>query len=135
MEIADFNFKSVHEYMDTIFKNHEPSEVEIVEAKRVYWKLYLKAYKKRYRKNNVQIAFCISKSEYLKYKQLAKSKGVKVTTLIKQLVLRPKQLDRHVLKQPILELIDLVEEAIYENSTIDKDRVLEQLKTLLTHLE
>lgn len=135
METGDFNFKSVHEYMDTLFKDREPSEAEIAHAKKAYWKLYLKAYKKRYRDSNVQIAFYISKSDYAKYKQLAKTKDMKVTSLLRQLALQPKSFDGNVLKQPIMELIDLVEEAIYENTKIDKDLLLDGLKTLLIHLE
>ena len=34
------NYKSLHDYLDAIFKDSSPSENEIIQAKKDYWKAY-----------------------------------------------------------------------------------------------
>lgn len=129
MSQEEFNYKSIHEYMDTLFKDKIPTDDEIKEAKQAYRKLYLKQYRKIYNKEHIQVSFRVSKSQYRKLQNLAKA--MKVTAYVKQLVLNADHKNTTQLRQYLLELIDLVEAFEFENKTID----IQQLIKYLYHMQ
>lgn len=121
-------YKSVHEYMDTLFRGKTPTKKEIQEAKLGYRKLYQKHYREIYNKNHVQITFRVSKKEFKKLERFAKQKEIKVTKLAKNRALKTSENHNLEVKIQLSELIDSIEEAIYQKRVIDPISILKQLE-------
>ncbi|PHS66975.1 MAG: hypothetical protein COB12_04755 [Flavobacterium sp.] len=106
----------------------------IIKAKKQYRKLYLAGYNKKYREKNTQITFRISKKQYKKFEKLAKKEKVKVSFYIKQLALKNQNHSSHSdikkLKFLLLQTIDITEEAIEENESVDGSALLPLLEKI-----
>jgi len=124
------SYKSVHEYMDALFKERNPSAEQIKEAKDEYRKLYQKHYREAYREKHVQITFRVSKDHYRELKTLAKERGIKVSTLAKKRTLKTDKTSNIKVKILLSELIDIIEEAMYQNRVLEQISVLKQLETI-----
>tara|TARA_R110002051_G_scaffold181774_1_gene251338 strand:+ start:105385 stop:105789 length:405 start_codon:yes stop_codon:yes gene_type:complete len=124
------SFQSMHEYLDTLFKNIHPTKEQIIQAKQEYRKNYQQYYQREYQANHIQISFRVTKLQYKNLQEVAQSKKLKVTTLAKQSVLKGKVNTTLPLKRLILQLIDVIEESIYENYKLDLEEVLSILKTV-----
>ena len=77
-------FTGVHDYLDELFTNSDPSETEIVLAKKWYWKCY-NSHLKRQRKHYTNLSVYFSQEQITRIKTLAE-KG-KVSDFIKKVVL------------------------------------------------
>ena len=55
------NYKSLHDYLDSIFKDSSPSENEIIQAKKDYWKAYNTRLKQDKRKQNKEVTISLNK--------------------------------------------------------------------------
>lgn len=128
---------SLHGYLDAVFRDHpDPSEGEIVAAKKAWRRNYLSRYHKEYRKRLVQVSFRISRKQYNAYVTLAKSEGITVNRYIKNIVVRncshktsgiPKEIS--IL---LLEAIDLIEESVAEGEPLDTHRLISILNQCYT---
>jgi len=101
------------------------------EAKRTWRKSYLSRYHKQYRERLMQISFRIPKKQYKIFQAYAKADSITVTTYIKRLVLDHIEKERvstglNVI--PLLEAIDCLEEAIQENTAVNKEYLLSLLE-------
>jgi len=101
------------------------------EAKRTWRKSYLSRYHKQYREWFVQISFRIPKKQHKILQTYAKAGNITVTTYIKRLVLGHIGNERdstglNVL--PLLEAIDSLEEAIQEDTSVNKEYLLSLLE-------
>ena len=45
-------YKSLHEYLDAVFLNKQPSKQEIIAAKKIYRKHYQEEYQESYKEND-----------------------------------------------------------------------------------
>lgn len=123
-------YKSVHEYLDALFKHSSPSEEEIVKAKEEYRKLYLKNYLKNYSENNIQITFRVTKEQYSSLALKAKKNNIKPSSLVKQKALNVCNTNNAELKTAILEVIDVIEEAIYLQRKVDAKSILNKMNKI-----
>ncbi len=123
-------YKSVHAYMDALFKDRAPTEKEIIESKQAYRKYYLKNYQKSYKQKYVQITFRISKQQYQEFEKAAAHQKIKVTTLVKQRALQTSQRSTKKLKVLLFELMDYIEEIVYENQKPDLVKLTKKLEQI-----
>jgi len=123
-------YKSVHEYLDALFKHSNPSKKEIIDAKQKYRKLYLKNYLKNYSENNIQITFRVTKEQYNLLALKAKKNNIKPSILVKQKVLNASNTNNIELKTAILEVIDDIEEAIYLQRKVDAKIILKKMNKI-----
>ncbi|WP_439131465.1 plasmid mobilization protein [Polaribacter sp.] len=130
MKESENSFQSVYEYLDVVFKDCDPSNQQIKEAKQAYRKLYQEAYQKIYQEKNIQVTFRLTKNQYEEIQSKSEKQNLKVTTFIKQRAVNEKDFNSSPIKQIIRNLIDDVEESIYEKQPIKVDVVLSQLENL-----
>ena len=123
-------YKSVHEYMDAFFGGGNPTDKEIKQAKEAYRKLYQKHYREAYKENHTQITFRVSKQQYKELKTLAKEKGIKVSTLAKQRVLKTDNTTNIKVKIQFSELLDVIEQAVYQQKQLSITEILRQLENI-----
>ena len=60
----DFPYKSLHEYLDKVFVGLTPSESEIAQAKKEYWKAYNTHLKQNQRKKHKEVTLAFNKKEW-----------------------------------------------------------------------
>lgn len=123
-------YLSVHEYMDAIFEGKTPSKEEILGARKSFRKQYQQQYQRTYRKKYVQISFRLSNKKYGELKEIAEDQKIKVTTLVKQRALQNKANDSMDIKILISELLDEIEEHIYQKRVIDLTGIVKQLEVI-----
>ena len=128
------NHKSVHDYMDALFKGMNPTDDEIRQAKEAYRKLYQKYYREAYKKNHVQITFRVSKDQYQELTTLAKERGIKVTSLVKQRALEADNGKNINVKIQLSELLDVIEQSIYQGKELSITEILKQLESIEKNL-
>jgi len=130
MKLEKQSFQSIHEYMDLLFQNFTPTHEEMKQAKAEYRKIYQQEYQQTYQKKYVQISFRVTQDQYLELQKTAHLKQLKVTTLAKQRTITIKTKNTIAIKRLLLELIDAIEEAVYENRKLNLDDILIKLSTI-----
>lgn len=149
MQIENFPYKGLHDYLDIIFRDIIPTEDQITEAKKQYRKYYNSHLKRNYRNSHKQIALSLTKYEMellkrkLETQQLASDYIKKLviahldnnlTTLNQQNIQKK---DFAQIEQQLFILIDYLESLIYQRRFVDNTQIgkLEQhilyLKQLL----
>ncbi len=123
-------YTNLQEYLEHCFKDtHIVTDVMLKQAKQEWRKIYLSRYQQRYRDRYIQISFRLSKKDYKRIKQLAQRQNIPITSYIKHIVLEDqKALHTSFNTIPLLEAIDLLEEAIHEHTTIDMHHLLSLLE-------
>ncbi len=114
--------------MDALFKGKVPTDADIKKTKQEYRKYYQKRYRNDYKNKYVQITFRITKDQYLMFQKTAQNKDIKITSLIKKRALLTKACDHRKVKIIISELLDYIEESVYEKKEIKHSKLLEQLE-------
>lgn len=123
-------YTNLQEYLEHCFKDTDTvTDAMLKEAKQKWRKIYLFRYQKQYRNRYIQISFRLSKKDYNRIEQLAQKENTSVTSYIKHIVLQDQKALNTVLNTiPLLEAIDLLEEAIHENISIDTHHLLSLLE-------
>lgn len=86
MSKSDFPYQSLHDYLDSVFKEHDPTDEQTMQAKKDYWKQYNTNLKRRRRSNIREFLVGFSKEETQKLTSLITTeKGV--APLIRTIVL------------------------------------------------
>ncbi|GGG19732.1 hypothetical protein GCM10011344_20530 [Dokdonia pacifica] len=132
-------YNNLQEYLEFRCSNSETVSEELLkQIKQDYRKIYLSQYHKQYRKQYIQISFRIDKKQYQEFEQQAQQHNIPVTTYIKRIATQDRNISNTTniasIVVIILEVIDLLEEAIYEDTIIDKRQLLsliQQCQTLL----
>lgn len=111
---------------------------KIHELKQEYRRMYLSRYRKKYRENYMQISFHLNNTLYEQLLITSKKQDLKVPAYVKQLARQSLGKGHNSTIQPIrlilLELIDHVEETIYEQEVLDKQEVLDTLTQMLQQM-
>lgn len=136
---TDFPYKSLHDYLDVVFKDQTPDETEIVEAKKTYWKMYNTFLKRNQRKKNKEVTIALEKEHWdilLKGRKTAQT----IQSYIKELLLKQidsKEANKRVfiqdtihIEQQLFVVVDYLESMIYHRRFID----LESIRVLEKHL-
>ena len=138
MEPIDFT--SVHDYLDKLFADIEPSKQQIVQAKKVYWRAYNTDLKRRKRKSHPCFQISFSKEELSLLRERLR-KGESVSQYIHQLVLKhirkgktlAPQVNTALIEQQLFLISEYLRELL-EFDAIDTDKI-ERLETYLQALE
>lgn len=125
-----FNYKSVHEYLDALFNGKQPSEDEIIQAKKAYRKLYLKHYLKHYSQQHIQISFRLTKQQYKDLKMKAEKQELKPSYFVRQLVISGNKVNTAELRIVIREIIDEIDESLFKGTQLNPESLLQKLNHL-----
>jgi hypothetical protein len=129
-------FDSLQSYLEFCFKNTDiVTESMIKSAKEDYRKMYLSRYYKTYRENFIQVTFRVSKKQFVCFSKQAENENLKVITYIKQLALIQKE-NRNIskLKFQLLQIRDILEEAVEEDETVNVSELLSLTAQMLKQL-
>ena len=140
------NYKSLHDYLDAIFKDSSPSENEIIQAKKDYWKAYNTKLKQAKRKQNKEVTISLNKETLERLNQkLATTVSIShyiqdhIKTnlqIIETTGFFEKELGLKI-EQQLFIIIDYLESILYQRRLIDTtqiallERHLEQLQNLM----
>lgn len=136
---SEFPYKSLHDYLDVVFKDKTPNENEIIEAKQLYWKSYNTYLKQTQRKNRKEVTISLEKEQW---EILSKERNPNQTiqAYIKGLLLQrignevtfKKTIiqDTTQIEQQLFLVTDYLESMIYHRRFIDN----ESIQLLESHL-
>ncbi len=134
----DFPYKSLHEYLDKIFMNLTPSENEIAQAKKEYWKAYNTRLKQHQRKKRKEITISLDKRQWESLLEKRKP-NQSIHDYIKEWLthhiynspVKPNTIihDTTQIEQQLFVVTDYLEGLVYQRRHIDNDSIakLEQL--------
>lgn len=140
------NYKSLHDYLDAIFKDSSPSENEIIQAKKDYWKAYNTKLKQAKRKKTKEVTISLNKEtlELLNQKLIA---GESISSYIQRILKTNLQIIETTgffekelglkIEQQLFIIIDYLESLLYQRKLIDTFQIallekhLEQLQKLM----
>ena len=116
----EFNYKSVHEYLDEVFQGKEHvSHRDVKVAKRKYWRMYNTALKRRRRAEYDEITLSFSKAEVMKLKRKLNLES-KLSASLKQLIL-------DFLESGSLTIVNHIDTSAIENELFLITEYLEQI--------
>ena len=135
MQPENFPYKSLHDYLDIIFRDRIPNEDQIIEAKKQYRKDYNAHLKRHYRNSHKQISLSLTKGEMellkrkLETQQLASDYIKKLViahldsnlTTLNQQDTQRKDLDQ--IEQQLFILIDYLESLLYQRRFVDNTQI------------
>ena len=134
------NYKSLHDYLDAIFKDSSPNGNEIIQAKKIYWKAYNTKLKQGKRKQNKEVTISLNKEtlELLNQKLVA---GESISSYIQRILKTNLQIidttdsfEKELglkIEQQLFIIIDYLESLLYQRKLIDTS----QIALLEKHLE
>lgn len=140
------NYKSLHDYLDAIFKDSSPSDNEIIQAKKDYWKAYNTKLKQAKRKKTKEVTISLNKEtlELLNQKLIT---GESISSYIQKLLKTNLQIIETTgffekelglkIEQQLFIIIDYLESLLYQRKLIDTTQIallekhLEQLQNLM----
>lgn len=134
------NYKSLHDYLDAIFKDFSPSENEIIQAKKDYWKTYNTRLKQDKRKKTKEVTISLNKEtlELLNQKLVAgESINHYIQSVLKtnlQIIETTGFFEKELglkIEQQLFIIIDYLESLLYQRKLIDTS----QIALLEKHLE
>ena len=134
------NYKSLHDYLDAIFKDSSPSDNEIIQAKKDYWKAYNTKLKQAKRKQNKEVTISLNKETLERLNQkLATTVSIShyIQDLIKtnlQIIDTTSSFEKELglkIEQQLFIIIDYLESLLYQRKLIDTT----QIALLEKHLE
>lgn len=138
----DFPYKSLHDYLDSVFKDKMPSETEIKEAKKDYWRSYNTHLKRTQRAKYKEVTLALDKQlleVLLKKRKPKQSLHDYIKELLTQIgndlniPTKPLQNTTQV-EQQLFLVIDYLEGLVYQRRMIDKESIT-GLENLLHHLQ
>ena len=134
------NYKSLHDYLDAIFKDSSPSENEIIQAKKDYWKAYNTRLKQGKRKQNKEVTISLNKETLERLNQKLAT-TVSISHYIQDLIKTNLQIidttgffEKELglkIEQQLFIIIDYLESLLYQRKLIDTS----QIALLEKHLE
>ena len=140
------NYKSLHDYLDAIFKDSSPSENEIIQAKKDYWKAYNTKLKQAKRKQNKEVTISLNKETLERLNQklsTTESLNHYIQNLIKtnlQIIETNGFFEKELglkIEQQLFIIIDYLESLLYQRKLIDSSQIallekqLEKLQNLM----
>jgi hypothetical protein len=133
-----FPYKSLHDYLDKVFSGTTPSESEIAQAKKAYWKAYNTHLKQNQRRKRKEVTLALDKKQWEALLQ-RRNPNQSVHAYIKQLLnhhidnspVVPNTIiqDTTQIEQQLFLVTDYLEGLVYQRRHIDTDSIkgLEQL--------
>lgn len=121
-------FDGVQNFLDRYLKDRQASEIEIIQAKKDYWRLYNTALKRRIRKEYpiLRIRFTQNEMQLLKKKLHEKEL---LSVQVRRIVLRYLENDENLnpnnvlMEQQLFLISDYLEELLEEGDVVSVDKV------------
>lgn len=141
----DFPYKNLHEYLDKAFLGLTPTESEIAQAKKEYWKAYNTHLKQNQRKKRKEVTLALDKNEWQSLLE-RRNPNQSIHDYIKEwlthhidnspIVANTIIQDMTQIEQQLFLVTDYLEGLVYQRRHIDKDSIagLEQLLNKLQEL-
>ena len=130
MDIQRYTYQNIHEYLDAIFKDIlNPSNEDIVKAKREYWRIRNKHIKRKWRKEHTICTIAFRDNEIKLLRQyitgdIPLSRFIKTQILLlvsEEKVQHPINLTH--IEQQLFRIADFLEEIIDNEWVIDAKRI------------
>lgn len=130
-------YNSLHEYLDDVFKGKQASRAEIKEAKREYWKLWYRHYRKEERERKREFTLRLHPEEIqqmdekrgeLSYSQFLYKAVRQAIISTKEPQYDPKAFGH--IKQLLMEVINLLEELINEGGGELTEEIITKMEKL-----
>ena len=139
-------YKNLHDYLDVLFANCDPSEAEIVDAKKAYWRGYNNKIIQERRRQKSEFVVALDKNELkLVHSKMTKEKSV--TEYLRNLVnnslvgnssnINPR-FDTAIIEQQLFLIVENLMELNEQEAVVDKSMVesLEaKVSKVLNHIE
>ena len=133
----NMKYNSLHEYLDDVFKDKQPSRNEIKKAKREYWKIWYRFYRREERKRKREFSLRLHPDEIeqmdrikgdLGYSQFL-YKAVRKSLLSKEEPRTDPQ-EFAKIKQLLMQVINLLEEHIENDKSELTSEILSEMEKL-----
>ena len=136
MQPEPWTYKTLHDYLDDLFSNKNPTNDEIIQAKKTYWRSYNTRLKQIQRQKNKEVTISLSKEllellnrklEYIKVlleNHLQSNENIN-TNQKKELL---------QIEQQLFILIDYLESLLYQRKLIDRQQ-MQQLEKHIQNLQ
>lgn len=133
-----FPYKSLHNYLDKVFSGTSPSETEIAQAKKEYWRVYNTHLKQNQRKKYKEVTLALDKKQWEALLE-RRNPNQSVHAYIKELLTHHIDYspivtstiihDNTHIEQQLFLVTDYLEGLVYQRRHIDTDSIagLEQL--------
>lgn len=139
----DFPYKSLHDYLDKVFSGTTPTENEIIQAKKQYWKAYNTRLKQNQRKKRKEVTIALDKKLWEALLEKRKP-NQSVHDYIKELLthhidnspIAPNTIIQDIthIEQQLFLVTDYLEGIVYQRRHIDTDSIA-GLENLLYELQ
>ena len=148
MELEPHSFKTLHDFLDFIFKKRKssPSDLEVFEMKKLFWRSKNTHRKREYRKNYAEFPVCFSSVE-LELLQANMGKERFVSRFVRQQILMMlhndtihKSVDTSVIEQQLFVIADYLQVILDLNQVVDEVRInklecdIQGLQTLIEEI-
>lgn len=135
-----WTYNSLHDYLDVLFNNKNPTDEEIIQAKKTYWRSYNTRLKQIQRQKHKEVTISLNK-ELLELLNRRLEPNQSINDYIKILLESHLQSNESInyyqkkellqIEQQLFILIDYLESLLYQRKLIDR----QQMSQLEKHLQ
>lgn len=143
MQPEPWTYKTLHDYLDDLFSNKNPTNDEIIQAKKTYWRSYNTRLKQIQRQKNKEVTISLSK-ELLELLNRRLEHKQSIIDYIKVLLENHLQSNENIntnqkkellqIEQQLFILIDYLESLLYQRKLIDRQQ-MQQLEKHIQNLQ
>ena len=143
MQPEPWTYNNLHDYLDDLFSNKNPTNDEIIQAKKAYWRSYNKRLKQIQRQKHKEVTISISK-ELLELLNGRLEPKQTIIEYIKVLLENHLQSNENIntnqkkellqIEQQLFILIDYLESLLYQRKLIDRQQ-MQQLEKHIQNLQ
>lgn len=143
MQHEPWTYSSLHDYLDDLFNNKNPTDEDIIQAKKAYWRSYNKRLKQIQRQKHKEVTLSLSKEALeLLHRKLKPKQSIidYIKILLENHLQGNDNVNTHqkkellLIEQQLFILIDYLESLLYQRKLIDKQQ-MEQLEKYLQELQ
>ena len=138
-----WTYNNLHDYLDDLFNGKNPSDEEIIQAKKAYWRSYNKRLKQIQRQKHKEVTISISK-ELLELLNGRLEPKQSIIDYIKTLLEKHLRGSENVnlnqkkellqIEQQLFLVIDYLESLLYQRKLIDRQQ-MQQLEKYIQNLQ
>jgi hypothetical protein len=138
-----WTYNNLHDYLDNLFNNKNPTNEEIIQAKKTYWRSYNTRLKQIQRQKHKEVTISLSKEllELLNRKLEPKQSIIDYIKVLLENHLQSNENINYYQKKELLQieqqlfiLIDYLESLLYQRKLIDKHQI-SQLEKHIQNLQ
>ena len=143
MQPEPWTYNNLHDYLDDLFSNKNPSDEEIIQAKKTYWRSYNKRLKQIQRQKHKEVTISLSKEllELLNRKLEPKQTIIDYIRALLENHLKSNENVNNNQKKELLQIeqqlfvvIDYLDSLLYQRKLIDRQQ-MQQLEKHIQNLQ